>query len=301
MRALIVGCGYIGLPLGIELVRQGHEVFGLRRSADGRDRLKSVGIQPLMADITRPEDLVQLPEPLDWVVNCVASGGGDADDYRRVYLNGMRNLLDRLQDVPLKKFVYTSSTSVYGQIDGVTVDETSPAEPTAETARILVETEKALLDASQAGGLPGVIVRLAGIYGPDRTHRLRQFLNQEARLDGSGRRLLNLIHRTDVVGCVSAALERGRPGEIYNAVDDEPVTEFDFFEWLARTTGQPLPPEAPEGLRNGKRGITSKRVLNQKLKGELGYRFKYPSFRDGFSMELQRLQGRREEPGTGQS
>src|SRR5215831_15874107 len=108
MRVLILGCGYIGIPLGAELVRQGHEVFGVRRSAAVDSELKTAGIAPLRADVTRPETLTALPGPFDWVVNCVASGGGDADDYRRIYLQGTTNLLQRLVDVPVKKFVYTS-------------------------------------------------------------------------------------------------------------------------------------------------------------------------------------------------
>ena len=140
MRVLIVGCGYVGLPLGAELARQGHEVFGLRRSAAGE--LKAAGIHPLIADITKPETLAKFPRNFDWVVNCVASGGGSADDYRQIYLEGNRNLVSWLADSPPKKFIYTSSTSVYGQNDGSLVTEKSPAEPAADTAKVLVETEK---------------------------------------------------------------------------------------------------------------------------------------------------------------
>ena len=75
MRVLIVGCGYVGLPLGQELVKQGHEVYGLRRSSDVVDELKAAGITPLQADITKPETLASLPRNLDWVINCAASGG----------------------------------------------------------------------------------------------------------------------------------------------------------------------------------------------------------------------------------
>ena len=64
MRVLIVGCGYVGLPLGKELVRQGHEVFGLRRSALAEAELKAAGIIPLHADITQPETLAKLPRDL---------------------------------------------------------------------------------------------------------------------------------------------------------------------------------------------------------------------------------------------
>jgi nucleoside-diphosphate-sugar epimerase len=65
MRVLIVGCGYVGLPLGRELVRQGREVFGLRRSAS--EELRAAGITPLNADITQPDALAQLPRHFEWV------------------------------------------------------------------------------------------------------------------------------------------------------------------------------------------------------------------------------------------
>jgi nucleoside-diphosphate-sugar epimerase len=288
MRVLIVGCGYVGLPLGAELARLGHEVFGLRRSPAAKAEMKAAGIKPLFGDIARPEELAGLPTPFDWVVNCVASGGGTAGDYRRVYLEGTRNLIERLKPSPPGKFVYTSSTSVYGQDDGSPVAEESPTEPVAETAKILVETEKVLLAAAQNGVLAAVILRLAGIYGPQRGYWLRRYLSNDARIEGDGARWLNMIHRDDVVGCIIAALHKARPGAIYNAVDNEPVSEVSLYQWLAGQLGKPLPPSAPEEAAR-KRGATNKRVSNSKLKAELAYRFKYPSFREGYAAELPRL------------
>jgi nucleoside-diphosphate-sugar epimerase len=108
-------------------------------------------------------------------------------------------------------------------------------------------------------------------------------LSGEARIEGAGQRILNLIHQDDVVGCIQAALRSGKAGEVYNATDDEPVAQREFLEWLARKLGQPLPASVPEdALAARKRGLTSKRVLNHKLKLELGYRFKYPTFREGY-------------------
>jgi len=290
MRVLIVGCGYVGLPLGAELVRQGNQVFGLRRSTAGDVELKVAGITPLHADITAGESLASLPHDFDWVVNCAASGGGSADDYRRLYLQGARNLIEWLFASPPKKFVYTSSTSVYGQNDGSLVKENSPAEPQADTAKVLLETEKALLDAALQKKFPAVILRVAGIYGPDRGHWFKQFLEDEARLDGKGERILNMIHRDDLVGVIIAALKSGRPGEIYNAVDDEPVSQLKFFEWLAASLDKPLPPTALEDAEvNRKRGVTNKKVSNRRLKMELGYQFKHPTFRQGYTAELIRL------------
>jgi nucleoside-diphosphate-sugar epimerase len=289
MRVLIVGCGYVGVPLGAELVRLGHEVFGLRRNSEAESELKTAGIQPLIGDVTKPDELKKLPRDFDWVVNCVAAGG-NAENYREVYLQGTRNLLDWLAPNPPKKFVYTSSTSVYAQNDGSQVKESSPTEPLAETSKILVETEKVLLAAVAERQFPAVILRVAGIYGPDRGHWFKQFMKDAAHIEGNSSRCLNMIHRDDLAGCLIAALKNGRAGEIYNAVDDEPVSQLHFFQWLAQAVDKPLPPSEPENPDdNRKRGVTNKRVSNRKLKMELGHRFKYPTFRQGYSAELLRL------------
>lgn len=288
MRVLIVGCGYVGLPLGAELARLGHEVFGLRRHADAEDDLVRADIKPLYADITNADELSVLPSEFDWVVNCVASGGGSAEDYQRTYLLGTRHLLDWLQPAP-RKFIYTSSTSVYGQNDGSVVTETDVANPVAETANVLIETETLLLNAASERNFPAIILRLAGIYGPGRGYWLRQFLNGEARLDGTGDRILNMIHRDDVVGAILAALKNANAGSIVNVADNEPATQRTVFEWLAKTLAQPMPETlSEEGLQTRKRGATNKRVSNFKLRHELQYELKFPTFREGFGAELRR-------------
>jgi len=285
MRVLIIGTGYVGLPLGAELARRGHDVSGLRRNPAAAPALLAAGIQPLTADITDLESLQKLPRDFDWVVSCVASGGGGAEDYRSVYLDGMQNVLQWLdpgERHPLR-FVYTSSTSVYGQNDGSLVDETSATEPTIETGRVLLETEQVLLDAARKRNFPALILRLAGIYGPGRGYWLKQFLLGEARLEGTGSRFLNMIHRDDVIGCIIAALERGRGGEIYNAVDSEPVSQLEFFQWLASALGKPLPASLPkEHPAMRKRGATNKRISHAKLVADFAYRFRYPNFRAGY-------------------
>lgn len=289
MRALIVGCGYVGLPLGAELVRQGHEVFGLRRNPTAAGDLEAAGIKPLFADITQPGDLEKLPRDFDWVVNCAASGGGGEAAYRELYLTGNRNLIAWLRPAPPRRFVYTSSTSVYGQNDGSLVVETDPVSPESETGKILVQTENLLLAAATEINFPTVILRLAGIYGPGRGYWLKQFLAGEARLEGDGSRILNMIHRDDVAGAIIAALKHSPVCQVFNVVDNEPVSQLDYFKWLAEKTNRPLPPAAPADTEtNRRRGVTNKRVSNQRLKKTLGYEFKYPTFRQGYTKELQR-------------
>jgi nucleoside-diphosphate-sugar epimerase len=278
---LIVGYGYVGAALGKELVQQGHNVFGLRRS-HSPEELATHGIVPLTGDITNKADLSKLPAAYDWVVNCVSSSHGDTADYQAVYLEGTRNLLQWLSPSPPRKFVYTSSTSVYGQTDGSVVTEASLTEPAAETSQILLETEK-LLSQAAAQSFPAVLLRVAGIYGPGRGHWLKQFLSGKGTIDGNGERYLNMVHRDDVVGAIIAALEKGSPGEIYNVVDNEPIRQIDLFQWLSSQFKKPMPPaaERQQGAER-KRGGTNKQISNAKLKSRLSYEFKYPTFREGF-------------------
>jgi nucleoside-diphosphate-sugar epimerase len=291
MRVLIIGCGYVGTPLAAELLRLGHEVSALTRSAERAPALQAGGIQPLVADITRPEDLARLTPAFDWIVNTVSSQKGGLEDYRAVYLRGSQNLLLWLAPAPPKKFVYTSSTSVYGQTDGSMVKESSPAEPLSELGRVLLSAEDALLQAAREKKFPAVILRVAGIYGPERGHLFLQYLRGEARIPGRGERLINMIHRDDVVNCIVTALKNGRPGEIYNAVDDEPVPQIHFFRWLSETLGKNMPPFVPAGEEPArKRPVTHKKISNRKLRMELGCQLRYPTFRQGYTAEIQRLQ-----------
>jgi len=292
MRALIVGCGYVGLPLGAALVRQGHQVVGLRRTGAADAELRAAGIEPLRADITEPATLATIAPAFDWVVNCVAASGGSPEEYRRTYLEGTRNLLAWLGTRPPRRFVYTSSTGVYAQNDGSVVTEDAPVQAATPTAAALLAAEQLLLDAARERGFPAVILRLSGIYGPGRGYWLRQFLAGEARLEGDGRRVLNMIHRDDVVGAILAALECGQPGRVYNVSDDEPVTQRDLFAWLARAFNRPMPPPAPVASSGERRrGLTSKRVSNARLRAELGCVLRYPTFREGFTAELRRMAG----------
>src|SRR6476620_4672701 len=96
MRALVIGCGYVGLPLAAELVRSGHMVFGMRRTPDDGELVRH-GITPVTADVVRSETLDSLPPDLDWVVNTVSSSKGGVEEYRRVYLDGTRHLVSRLK------------------------------------------------------------------------------------------------------------------------------------------------------------------------------------------------------------
>ncbi len=141
MRILIAGCGFVGEPLRQRLLAQRHDVVGLTLS--GSDDTEACDL----SDLASVEALAGRAGRFDAIVHCAASGRGAGDRalrYRRVYLDGCENLLAVF---PSATPVFTSSTSVYAQTDGGVVDEDSPAEPGAETGRILRAAEGLALGA----------------------------------------------------------------------------------------------------------------------------------------------------------
>src|SRR5260370_29399103 len=110
MRVLIVGCGYIGLPLGAELLNLGHSVSGLRRTGWPEGEQQFTGINRVVADVTKPETLASVPAAYDWAIFCVSASGGGVGEYQQVYLKGLGNVLDWLATSPPQRLVYTSST-----------------------------------------------------------------------------------------------------------------------------------------------------------------------------------------------
>lgn len=272
---LLIGCGYVGQPLASALAAT-HEIYVASRSA----QTPSANSNVIACDITEPTSVAALPREFDIVINTVSSGKGGVEQYRSVYFEGTRRLLEHLRS---QKYIWTSSTSVYAQTDGSTVTEQSAADPDALTSRILRDTEELVLSKPH-----GIILRLAGIYGPGRGHLFQQYLRGEARIHGEGARWLNMVHRDDVVGAIIAALERAPGGQIYNVADNEPVTEGAFFAWLAHRLKRELPPRTDKEATGRKRGVTNKRVSNRKLREELDYEFIYPTFREGYESEIQR-------------
>lgn len=277
-RVLIVGCGFVGEAAADLFHAAGWEVTGWTHSEESAARLAAVKPWAVAAhditDAARVSEAARtLPDggALGALLDCVSSGkGGGPEAYRRVYLEGARNLRAAFRAT---RFVYTSSTSVYAQLDGSVVDEGSAAEPDRETGRILLETEAVVL------AMPGgAVARLAGIYGPGRSNLLRKFLAGEAVIEGDGGRSLNQIHRDDAAAALFRLAQPDAPSGVFNVADDAPLTQAELYRALAAEFGQSLPPHGPED-RNRKRGWTSKRVSNGRLRA-LGWRPRYPSFLD---------------------
>lgn len=280
-RVLIAGCGDVGTALGLLLHdRGGHEVWGLRRRASALP----AAIRPIAADLGDPPTLAGLPAGLDYVVYAAAADGHSESAYRRAYADGVAALLSALaeQGQSPHRIFFTSSTGVYGQTAGEWVDESSPTEPESWTGRILLEAERRLL----AGPFPATVVRLGGIYGPGRTRLIRLVQSGEATYARDQPAYTNRIHRDDCAGAIAHLLAmdlaRTPPEEVYVGVDCEPAERRVVLTWLAERLGVE-PPRAVEPGPGGRGG--NKRCRNARLLAA-GYRFRYPTFREGYGAML---------------
>ena len=285
-RVVVVGCGYVGLELGRQLVESGHEVTGVRRSDEGLAAVRSARFDAARGDVTHPGSLESLPDT-DAVVLAASTGGRGADAAREVYVEGLSNVLAEYgsRDDPPERLIYTSSTGVYGDYDGDWVDEGTPLEPTTEKTAVLVEAERVALESATEWGIDGTVARFAGLYGPER-YRLERYLEGPVTAG-----YLNMVHRTDAAGAVAHLLETDRArGEVVLVVDDEPADKWTFADWLADECGVPRPEKrtTEERIAAGdlsaaaeRRIRTSKRCCNAKLR-DLGYRLTYPTYREGY-------------------
>jgi nucleoside-diphosphate-sugar epimerase len=281
MRALIAGCGYVGMALARRILQRGGEVVGMRRSPAAAAELEAAGVQPWIGDFTNPEQLGRLPGPFDWVIHCGAPARGEEGGGRSVYVDGVRALIARFEGSPLRAFVFTSSTSVYAQDDGSWVTEDSPATPSTLTGRILREAED-ILSAAASRGFPARILRVAGIYGPGR-NRVSSALAGDLRIEGEGARRMNMVHRDDVASAIEAALEFGTNGAIYNVSDGNPVPEREFAAWLLTALGRGRPGQASAAqIQARRRMATNKRVSPERLRRELKWQPQFPDFREAY-------------------
>jgi len=281
VRTLIIGCGYVGEALGQRLIALGHDVTGIRRSREHNAHLAKLGIRPVNLDITEEGALAKLDGRYDWVVIAASSSRGGEEAYKKVYGLGSKNIAQWLKTTGTQSVVFISSTTVYRQTNGNWASEKD-----ADTGTILREAEHNILEAGSAVS----ILRSSGIYGPGRGHLFRRFMNGNAVIEGDGKRFLNMVHRDDLAEAIILALDRVEQRGVYNITDDEPVTQLEFFKWLSEITGRPMPPFGPEPDHSTrKRGITNKRVSNKLFKETFGFKYKYPTFREGITEELNRL------------
>jgi nucleoside-diphosphate-sugar epimerase len=277
---LSFGHGFSARALADVLVPQGWRIVGTTRSADKCDAIAATGVEPLVWPGT---DVTGLIESIPKIL-ISAGPGPDGDPVLNALEDTFRHAANRLRWVG-----YLSTTGVYGDHGGDWVDEDTPLAPSTRRghARVAAEARWQAID-----GLPLHIFRLAGIYGPGRGPfaKVRQ---------GTARRIIkqdqvfSRIHAEDIAQALVLSLARPDPGAVYNLCDDDPAPPQDVIGHAAELLGLPMPPavrfeEAEMTPMARSFYAESKKVRNDRIKRELGWRPKYPDYRSGLAAMMDR-------------
>jgi nucleoside-diphosphate-sugar epimerase len=281
LRILIIGCGDVGLRAA-RLLRGKARVYGLLRSPERTVQLRAAGVIPVAGDLDERASLKRLAGLADVVFHFAPPPAEGTDDART------RRLIAALGRASLPRtLIYVSTSGVYGDCAGAVVPETWPARPANARARRRQDAERQLRGWAARAGVGLAILRAPGIYAGDRLPAERVRKGLPALLAGEDVDT-NHIHADDLAGLAVAALFRGGRNRLYNAVDDSGLKMADWFDQVADHIGVPRPPRLPKAevmaaVTPAMRSFLteSRRLSNARIKGELRYRLRYPTTRDG--------------------
>jgi nucleoside-diphosphate-sugar epimerase len=283
---LVIGCGYVGRRVAALWRAQGQRVHATTRRPAEAAAFRADGVDPVICDVLDPASLAHLPVA-ETVLYAIGFDRASGASMRSVYVDGLANVLAHLP--PPGRFIYVSSSSVYGQSDGGWVDEDAATEPEEESGKIVLAAEQVLRAKLPAA----VILRFSGIYGPGRLLRQRAIEKGEP-IVADADKWLNLIHVVDGARAILAAETHATPGRVYNICDDQPVRRRDFYAELARSLGAPSPrfvappsalgaglPTPPLPHEKGNR-----RIHNGRMREELRVELRYAGFMQGLATSV---------------
>lgn len=299
MRVLLAGAsGVIGRPLTTQLLAAGHEVLALARTPGGAEALRRAGAVPVLADVMDADALLRAVDGhrADAVIHELTAlrrmpmtlrGMAPTNALRT---QGTANLLAAARVLGARRFVTQSMVVGYGyrdhgdrlitEADPFGVPERGRTHPVIEA---LASNERQTFE---AGGIEGVALRYGLFYGPGAIDLAGMLRRRMFPVPPGGGGAVSWIYLTDAAAATVAALERGRPGNAYNIVDDEPVRWSEFLDAAAAAFRTPRPPRVPFWLLRpmsyAHSLMTSTiRVANGKARAELGWAPAVANYRDG--------------------
>lgn len=283
-RVLIVGCGDVGLRAAHALGRKA-QLLALTSSPERMDALRARGVVPLLGNLDQPATLRRLAGLGQRVLHLAPPPSeGWTDPRTRALVQALRR-----RSAP-SALVYGSTSGVYGDCAGAEVAESRPVRPHTPRAIRRVDAEAAVRLGGRAGAMRVSILRIPGIYAPDRsggTPRER-LLKGTPVLQAQDDVYTNHIHADDLARACLAALWRGRPQRVYHVSDDTRLKMGDYFDLAADLYGLPHPPRIARSTAPDKLPLLllsfmseSRRLDNTRLKRELRLRLRYPTVREG--------------------
>lgn len=269
MTVIIAGCGDLGTAVGLRFAELGQHVVGMRRSPE---KLLAP-IEGWSVDLTQP--LPALPATTDTVIVPVAADRRTPDAYRSAYIDTVMNLVGALERDGLhpRRFLFVSSTAVYGVDDGSWIDEETEAVAASETGAIIREAERALHQRMPSA----IVLRLGGLYGPGRGRLIRSVSDGTATI-AQHTQFTNRIHRDDAADAiVHLTTDVADPAPVYLGVDQEPTDRGEVLTFLASELAAPMPPVSVNETQRGMGKRCSSALL-----AATGFDFTYPTYREGY-------------------
>jgi len=281
MNVLIIGCGDTGERLARSHEAAGDTVRATTRSAERRSKLQALPQATDLLDLDNPPSNIQLSRA-DILYMLVPPGGNGSHDPR------MATLLQLIEQAGLpRRFVYISTTGVYGDCGGNWVTEASPRQPHSQRAWRRAAAEQQLEIWATRMAVELVILRVPGIYGPGRLP-LARLERGEPVLHADEAPWSNRIHIEDLAAACVLAGTHPEANGVYNVTDGQPTTMTDYFNQVADTCGMARPPqisraEAEERFSANMLSFLneSRRIDNTRLIKELGVKLQYPDLASG--------------------
>jgi nucleoside-diphosphate-sugar epimerase len=254
----ILGCGWLGKALGIELIKQGWIVKGSTTSINKMNDLKESGIIPFLVDLDTDSGL-----PADFFSDqlLISIPPGRNRNYQD-YPSRIGFILNASSDL-VKRVILISSTAVYPKRNGVW-KETNPFIPDSESSKAMLDGESMLLS-SQA--VSSTVIRFSGLIDMDRNPAT---FSRKSEKPLVGNEPVNMIHRTDCVHILKKLLEQTDCSGVYNACADKHPMREEFY----RAAFHKMPAETPEMIQS--KSPLLRTINGDKLKAELGFQYQFP-------------------------
>lgn len=283
-RVLLIGCGDIGLRAA-RLLRPRVRLLALTSSPQRVDALRECGITPLTGNLDQPRTLRRLAGLATRVLHLAPPPGNGSGDPRTMAL--MQAL--RRRSPPLCA-TYGSTSGVYGDCAGAVARETRTLQASTPRAQRRVEAERAMRHWGRASGVRVSLLRIPGIYAPDReggTPRERLLKGTPVLLPNDDV-YTNHIHANDLARACVVALWRGKAQRVYNVNDDSALKMGDYFDLAADLYGLPRPPRISRSEASAQLSPVllsfmseSRRMDNTRMKHELHLKLHYPNVKTG--------------------
>ncbi len=269
MKIAIIGCEYIGYALAKMLNEKGHLITAMTKNLKDIKNLKNISQKVIIYKKASAEDLIPIIEYNDLIIVSIPTDPHETYDETFLPLANALKQAAHIVRHP-KSLIYTSRSIVYGEHNGLWVDETAPLLPTDNKERVFIETENILLSLKEIGWNV-CILRLSEVYGPSFEISQKIVKKSDYFTSKSGQNYTNMVHLDDIVSAVSHCITYNLEG-IYNLTDDDHTTLSELLSLASKKLKLKEIKWDPKGQRASS---DNQRVSNHKIKAA-GYTFLHP-------------------------